>query len=106
MGAFFWSAVLHDFGLWGVGKGTEFWSVGVLFLVHGVGCILEALFKKVTGIKVVGWVGWVWTMGWLVGWGHLLVDAYARRGLVGAKFVPEGYMPSQIFISYIYGNAA
>ena len=105
MGAFFWSAVLHDFGMWGVGRGTEFWSIGGFFLMHGVGCILEALFKKATGMKVVGWVGWVWTMSWLVGWGHLLVDAYARRGLVGCKFVPEGYMPSQIIASYINGHS-
>ena len=89
MGAFFWSAVLHDFGMWGVGRGTEFWSIGGFFLMHGVGCILEALFKKATGMKVGGWVGWVWTMSWLVGWGHLLVDAYARRLQIQEKLTAQ-----------------
>ena len=103
MGAFFWSAILHDFGLWGVEHGTEFWSVGGFFLIMGVGCMLEVLFTKATGLKVGGWAGWLWTMGWLVGWGQFLVDAYARRGLVGSKFVPDGYMPSQILSLYISG---
>jgi hypothetical protein len=106
MGAFFWSAILHDFGMWGMGRGTEFWSVGGFFLIQGCGCILEALFKKATGLKVGGWAGWLWTMGWMAGWGHLMVDAWARRGLVGSKFLPEGYMPSQILLSYIYGYYA
>jgi len=102
MGAFIWSAILHDLGLWGMGKGTEFWSVGLFFLMNGVGCIIEALFQNATGLKVGGWAGWLWTMGWLAGWGNLMVDAFARRGLLGSKFVPEGYMPSQILQSYIY----
>jgi len=106
MGAFFWSAILHDFGMWGMGRGTEFWSVGGFFLMQGCGCILEALFKKVTGLKVGGWAGWLWTMCWMAGWGQLMIDAWARRGLVGSKFLPEGYMPSQILLSYIHGHYA
>jgi len=103
MGAFIWSAILHDFAMWGIGKGTEFKSVGLFFLMAGVGCILEALFKRLTAMRVGGLAGWLWTISWTVGWGQLLVDAYARRGLVGSKFVPDGYMPSQILMSYIYG---
>jgi hypothetical protein len=103
MGAFFWSAILHDFGLWGMGKGTDFWSAGLFFLMMGVGVIVEALFKKATRRKVGGWAGWLWTMGWVVGWGTLLVDCYARLGLVGSQIIPEGYRPSQILLPYIYG---
>jgi len=103
MGAFFWSAILHDFGLWGMGKGTDFWSAGLFFLMMGVGVIVEALFKKATGRKVGGWAGWLWTMGWVVGWGTLLVDCYARLGLVGRQIIPEGYRPSQILLPYIHG---
>ena len=106
IGAFFWSAILHDFGMWGMGRGTEFWSVGGFFLCMGCGCILEALFKKTTGLKVGGWTGWLWTMLWALGWGNLLVDAWARRGLIGNTFLPEPYMPSQILLPYIYGRTA
>lgn len=101
MGAFFWSAVLHDFGMWGLGRGTEFRSVGGFFLMMGVGVILEALFKKLTGLRVRGWAGWAWTMCWLAGWANLLIDAWARRGLIGSKFIPVGYMPSELITTYI-----
>jgi hypothetical protein len=101
MGAFLVSAVMHDWGLWPMGRGTEFWSVGGFFLMMGVGCVLEALFKKATGLKVGGWAGWFWTMSWVVGWANIYMDAYARKGLIGSKFLPEEYTPSQMLLSYI-----
>jgi hypothetical protein len=101
MGAFICSAILHSFGLWGMGRESEFWSIGLFYLMQGVGCILEALFTKATGRKVGGWAGWLWTMSWIVGWGSSMVDAYARLGLIGSKFVPEEYLPSQILVSYL-----
>lgn len=101
MGAFFWSGLLHDWGMWGMGRGTEFSSVGGFFLMMGVGCILEALLRKTTGVKVGGWPGWLWTMCWMGGWGNMLVDSWARRGLTGSKFFPDEFMPSQILLSYI-----
>jgi hypothetical protein len=104
MGAFLWSAVLHDWGLWGTGRGTDFWGVGGFFLMMGVGCIVETLFKKTTGLKVDGWAGWLWTMSWVVGWGNILIDAYARKGILGNTFMPKEYMPSQILFSYTYGR--
>jgi len=103
MGAFFMSALLHDWGLWGMGVGTEFWSVGGFFLLMGVGCIAEALFKKVTGIRISGWAGWLWTISWVLGWANMFVDAYARQGLMGSKLYSKEYMPTHIVLSYIYG---
>jgi hypothetical protein len=105
MGAFFWSAILHDFGMWGIGRGTEFYSVGGFFLAMGFGCILEVLFKKATGMRVGGWAGWLWTMCWTIAWANPMMDAWARRGLVGSKFIPEEYMPSQILL-HIFTDAA
>jgi hypothetical protein len=106
MGAFFVSAILHDWGLWSTGRGTDFWRVGGFFLIMGVGCIMESLFTKLTGLKVRGWIGWLWTTVWVVGWGSILVDAYARKGLIGSKFMPKEYMPSQLLLSYIFGSPA
>jgi len=106
MGAFFWSAILHDFGMWGMGRGTEFYSVGGFFLAMGLGCVLETFFKKATGMKVGRWAGWLWTMCWTMAWGNFMVDAWARRGLIGSRFIPEEYMPSKILLFYIYGHTA
>lgn len=104
IGAFILSAIIHDWGLWSAGRGTEFWSVGGFFLVMGVGCVMERLLTKLTGLKVGGCVGWLWTTCWMVGWGSMLVDGYARKGLIGSKFMPREYMPSQILMSCIYGS--
>ena len=72
--------------------------------MYGVGCILEKMFTRATGQKVGGWAGWLWTFGWLLGWGNILSDSYGRAGFIGAKFSPEGSMPSEIIQSYIYGH--
>lgn len=84
LGAFFLSAILHDWGMWAMGRGSNFKNAGGFFLMMGIGCILEAAFNRVSGMKVRGWWGWLWTMVWIVGWGNMLVDAWARTGLLGS----------------------
>jgi len=74
--------------MWAMGRGSDFKNVGGFFLMMGVGCILEALFNKASGAKVHGWFGWLWTTVWIVGWGNFLVDAWARRGLLGCTMIP------------------
>ncbi|EAU85562.1 hypothetical protein CC1G_06275 [Coprinopsis cinerea okayama7 len=86
LGAFLVSGVLHVFGLWGMGRGTEFWTVAGYFLLMGLGIVLEHIYKNITGKRVQGLVGWIWTLAWVVGWGNLLVDAWFRKGLGGSAF--------------------
>ena len=95
LGSFFVSAVIHDWGLWGLGRGTEFLTVGGFFVLMGVGLIMEEIWAKVLGRKVGGFWGWAWTMTWTVGWATMMVDAWARRGLVGSDFMPQGYRPGK-----------
>lgn len=94
MGAFSVSGFLHYAGLWGMGRGTEFYAAG-FFLMMGVGIILERVYQCATGRKVGQWMGWMWTGAWVVGWGHILVDAWARRGLIDSVFLPEGWRPGK-----------
>jgi hypothetical protein len=89
LGAFFLSAILHDWGMWAMGRGSHFGSVAGFFLMMGVGCILEEWFKKMLGKNVQGWWGWLWTMCWIVGWGNWLVDAWAKTGLLGSTIMPD-----------------
>jgi len=93
MGAFFISGILHVAGLWGMGRGTEFWAVGGYFLMMGVGVILERVWKQMTGYRVKGWIGRVWTLFWVGFWGIFLVDAWAAKGLIGSVFFAEKYRP-------------
>ncbi|TFK75135.1 hypothetical protein BDN72DRAFT_758403 [Pluteus cervinus] len=98
VGAFLVSGVLHDGGMWGMGNGTEFSSVGGFFIIQGLGIVLEGLLRKITGHRVGGFFGWVWNTTWVIGWGHLLIDAWARRGLMGSVFIPDQYrLPALLF---------
>ncbi|VDB94320.1 unnamed protein product [Peniophora sp. CBMAI 1063] len=90
MGAFGVSAVLHVFGLWGMGKGFDFWQMGGFFLMQGVGVLLEA----VSPIKPSGVAGWWWTMGWTLGWGTQMIDAWAKAGLLASDYLPGWASPS------------
>lgn len=90
MGAFILSAVIHDWGLYGLGGGTEFSTVGMFFIMMGVGVLLEGVWEEWFGMgKVRGWKGWVWTMVWTMWWAMWLVDGWARKGMIASDFIPE-----------------
>ncbi|KAH9997355.1 hypothetical protein BJV77DRAFT_1059170 [Russula vinacea] len=85
VGAFAVSGVMHDVGMWGLGRGTEFRTV----------------FRRVTGRRVGGLWGWAWTMVWTVGWGSLMIDAWARRGMIASDFFPYGLRPGKPLVDAI-----
>ncbi|PPR00894.1 hypothetical protein CVT24_000379 [Panaeolus cyanescens] len=95
-GAFLVSGVLHDLGLWGMGRGTDSPRVIGYFVLNGVGVLLEHVWKKVTGNRVQGVWGWVWMLFWVVGLGIQLVEAWSLRGLIGSKFLPESWRPGRL----------
>ncbi|GLB34466.1 putative membrane bound O-acyl transferase family protein [Lyophyllum shimeji] len=94
LGAFFVSAVVHNFGMWGIGRGAEFMRVGGFFVINGVGVVLEHIWRAITGYRVGGWFGRLWVYVWIVGWAHLLVEAWATKGLFGSKFLPRYLRPT------------
>jgi hypothetical protein len=74
LGAFALSGALHDFGMWGLGKGMELRFVTGFFLLMSVGTALEYGFKQATGHRVGGLWGWVWSVVRSVGWGTMIID--------------------------------
>jgi hypothetical protein len=77
IGAFAMSGVVHE-----VGSGARGWD-GVsdqdrAFHLMGVGGALESGLESLTGRRVGGFCGWVWTMLWTVCWGTLMIDGWAR----------------------------
>ncbi|KAF9446307.1 hypothetical protein P691DRAFT_804382 [Macrolepiota fuliginosa MF-IS2] len=94
IGAFLISGILHDFGLWGMGRGAEFSTVGGYFLIQGLGIVLEHTWRHFTGARVSGTMGRVWTLCWVVIWGNLIVDAWCRKGLGASIFHQDRYRPS------------
>jgi Membrane bound O-acyl transferase family len=87
MGAYIVSAIMHVFGLWGLGRGTEFLHSGGFFIMVGLASIMERKWKLWTGKAVTGVLGSVWSMGWQLIWGSMMVDSWARRGMVANDFV-------------------
>lgn len=102
MGAFLVSAILHDIGLWGMGRGSEFSSVGGYFLVQGLGIILEHTWKRFTGSRVEGIAGRIWAYMWVVMWGQLIVDAWCRKGLCASSFYPDAFRPSYFTLGPLF----
>jgi len=90
-------------GLWGMGRGTDFLRVAGFFLMMGVGTVLEFAFKSVTGKRVGGFFGWMWSMLWILGWGNMLVDAWLVRGLAGSRFMPDKWRPAVNLLSAVRG---
>ncbi|KAH9965542.1 hypothetical protein BGW80DRAFT_1344777 [Lactifluus volemus] len=103
IGAFAVSAALHDLGLWGLGRGIEVRTTGTFFLLMGVGIVFEFAFKRLTGRRVGGFWGWVWTMLWTMCWGTLMIDGWARRGVVASDFFPERRRPGKWLVDTVVG---
>jgi Membrane bound O-acyl transferase family len=101
IGAFVVSGVLHDFGIWGLGRGIESCTTGGFFFLMGVGVALEYGFKRLTGRRVGGFWGWVWTMLWTLCWGTLMIDGWARRGIVANDFFPDRYRPGKRLVDAV-----
>ena len=101
MGAFAVSAILHHIGLWGVGKGADFVTAGGFFLLMGVGAVMEGAFTRVTGLRVGGWVGWLWTTVWMLLCGTFMVDGWARHGAFGLQWFPDGFRPGRVIVDAI-----
>lgn len=102
IGVFFSSGILHDVGTWGMGNGTDVKCITGFFLMNGVGVLLEVLYKKMTGRMVGGFIGWLWTASWLLGWGVFLVDTWAQKGLIATQLFPDAWRPSHLLFPSLY----
>jgi hypothetical protein len=111
LGAFLVSGLLHDWGMWGMGRGADPYRVVGFFLSAGVGMILESMWEtlvmnggKLRGKerrKVGGVSGWIWTMAWTTVWGQMLVEAWLVRGLAGSVFMPEWVRPGRAIVETV-----
>ncbi|KAI9462681.1 hypothetical protein F5148DRAFT_982658 [Russula earlei] len=89
MGAYTVSAVMHVWGLWGLGRGTGFGHTGWFFIMLGVATILERQWRLWTGRAVTGMPGTLWTVAWQLTWGAGMVDEWARRGMIANDFIAK-----------------
>ncbi len=58
------------------------------FLLSGVGTFLEIAFKRITGRKVGGWVGRIWTWSYMLYTASLSVNDWMDAGMGGSYLTP------------------
>ncbi|KAI6125246.1 hypothetical protein EV401DRAFT_2154380 [Pisolithus croceorrhizus] len=74
-------------------RSVEWWYMPLLFGTMAVAVTIEHVFTRVTGRRVGGWIGRVWTMTWLAIWGNMMVEGHARAGLFAASSAFDTAVP-------------
>jgi hypothetical protein len=93
IGAFLASGVIHHISLVVLNSQVEIWWMLLGFGMMGPGILAERAFHQLTGRRVGGVVGWVWTMSWLLLWGSVIVEGFARAGMLGRSDLVDSSLP-------------
>jgi len=101
IGAFLSSGVVHHITMVALGNPTESWRMLVGFGMMAPGILAERAFQQLTGRRVGGVVGWVWTMGWVLLWGNLIVEEFARAGMFGSAGFVDSALPVRIPVEHL-----
>ncbi|KAG6330097.1 hypothetical protein ID866_8993 [Astraeus odoratus] len=87
LGSFLASGIVHHIVVLLLNGRVEVWWMPVSFGMMAVGVILEHWFTLVTGRKVGGWLGRLWTTGWLLVWSSMMVDGFGRAGMFASSIM-------------------
>ncbi|KAF8552890.1 hypothetical protein OG21DRAFT_1590310 [Imleria badia] len=96
IGTFFASAVFHHIVLITLNRQTEFWRMLVGFGMIPPAILAEVTFHQLTGKRVGGVVGWVWTMAWLTLSANVVIEGFARAGMAGCTSPFDSALPMRI----------
>lgn len=86
--SFFFSGTMHTLGQYLMDPVPALLPVFALFLLSGFGCALEVMFKRITGRKVKGFWGRVWTWAWMLTTGRWAANAWFESGVGGSYLCP------------------
>ncbi|EPQ30775.1 uncharacterized protein PFL1_01676 [Pseudozyma flocculosa PF-1] len=90
------SALVHEWGQLPMSPHSRLGitQTGTFFLVQAVAIVLEHAWRDVTGTKVRGLPGWIWTFAFLIYTGTMPTDEWTRRGLpLSWVFTPKYTRP-------------
>lgn len=104
IGVFLASGVYHQSGLGSLDDTSEPWRMLVGFGMMAPGMFAEQAFKQLTGMKVRGLAGWVWTMSWILLWGNVIVDGFVRVGLFRTDSFIDGVPPLRTLVERLVMN--
>jgi len=85
IGAFLASAVIHHLSLVVLNSQVEIWWMLLGFGMMAPGVLAERAFYQLTGRRVGGIAGWVWAMAWVLLWGNMIIEGFARAGMLGCS---------------------
>jgi len=97
LGAFLASGMLHTFAQYPIGLPLT-WATLAYFALQGVGVGLERVFRIVTGKRMGGWGGWVWTSFWVIMVGMLAMEDWHMHGLGAGIVIPPMLSPVRAVI--------
>ncbi|KAG8216343.1 hypothetical protein J3R82DRAFT_6420 [Butyriboletus roseoflavus] len=98
IGTFLASGVYHQIGLSTLDTTSEAWRMLVGFGMMAPGMFAEDAFKQLTGRKVCGPAGWIWTMSWILLWANVIIDGFVRAGLFRAGSFIDGVPPLRMLV--------
>ncbi|KAI6138130.1 hypothetical protein BKA82DRAFT_4250756 [Pisolithus tinctorius] len=100
LGSFLASGVVHNIVVVMLNQNVEWWCMLLAFGMMAVGVLLEHMFTRMTGKEVGGWVGRVWSMAWLLVWGSIMMDGFARAGLLASTTLLDTACPVKGIVEY------
>lgn len=53
------------------------------------------------GLRVRGWIGWSWAMMWMTLWGMIVIDGWARHGMLANEFFRNEFRPGKKVVDAI-----
>ena len=102
-GTFLASGVFHNVVVIMLNGSVEMWCMLLSFGMMAAGIVLEDMFTALTGRRVGGWKGWLWTMSWLLMWGSLMVDGFVRAGMFASSNAVDNKSPAKAVVErYVF----
>ena len=97
-GSFLASGIFHYITVVMFNGTVETWWMPFSFGMMAIGIVLEDVFASLMGRKVGGWKGWLWTMVWVLVWGSMIVDGFARAGMFSSSTMLDSAPPAQAVV--------
>lgn len=86
---FLFSGLYHAIPSLAISPAPDFWAVVAMFYLSGLGCCLEVLYKRLTGMPVGGWPGRLWTWTFQANVGLIATNAWLNAGYAACSIFPE-----------------
>ncbi|KAG1906348.1 uncharacterized protein F5891DRAFT_1182596 [Suillus fuscotomentosus] len=99
IGTFLVSRFIHHLTLLPFDPSSEMWRMMLPFGMMGTGMVIE---RAVSGNKTGDWMGWMWTMCWMLLWGNVMVDGWAKAGMLGSLSILDSATPIRQLIEWLF----